>query len=53
MVTLPDDAVELVHAAGMLWGTSAHTSVYGQRALVENANNLLHDNYVRPDRGYT
>ncbi|WP_449385433.1 hypothetical protein [Cellulomonas soli] len=53
MVTLPDDAVELEQAAGMLWGTTAHTKAYGQRALVENANNLLHDKYVRLDRGYT
>ena len=52
-VTLPDDAVELEQAAGMLWGTTAHTTAYGQRALVENTNNLLHDKFVRLDRNYT
>ncbi|GIG21758.1 hypothetical protein Cch01nite_24820 [Cellulomonas chitinilytica] len=53
IVTLPDDAVHMEQAFGMLWGTTAHTVVYGQRALVENANNLLHDKYARLDRGYT
>ncbi|CAL8979489.1 hypothetical protein CELL_03200 [Cellulomonas sp. T2.31MG-18] len=52
-VTLPDDAVHLEQASGLLWGTSAHTAVYGQRSLVENANNLVHDKYVHLDRGYT
>jgi len=52
-VTLPDDAVNLEQASGLLWGTSAHSTVYGQRSLVENANNLVHDKYVHLDRGYT
>ena len=53
LVTLPDDAVNLEQAFGLLWGTTAHTTVYGQRSLVENGNNLVHDKYIRLDRGYT
>lgn len=37
----------------MLWGTTAHATVYGQRSQVENSNNLLKDKYVRLDRSYT
>lgn len=52
-VTLPDDAVHLEQASGLLWGTRAHTDVYARRSLVENANNRLHDKYIHLDRGYT
>lgn len=45
--------MNLEQALGLLWGTTAHTAAYGLRALVENANNLVHDKYLHLDRGYT
>lgn len=47
------ETVNLEQASNLLWGTTAQQKAYGQRSLVENANNLIKYQYAHLNRSFT